>query len=777
MRVPLTWLREYVPVTAPSSEIADRLAVSTAEVERIAHRGVPDVDGNLGLYRVGRVLTANKHPNADRLQLCQVDVGEREPRQIVCGAWNFGAGATVAVALPGAVLSGGRRLERAELRGTVSDGMILSEHELELGPDHSGILVLPGPWEPGTPLSEVIPLAEEVLELETTPNRPDLLSVYGVAREVAALFRLELAPAPAADLPEQLYDAPLSIEVADLEACPRYDGRLFRSVEIGQSPPWLRARLLAAGMRPISNVVDATNYVMLALGNPTHAFDWDKLAEGRIVVRLAREGETLQTIDGTERTLAADDLVIADAERAVGLAGIMGGLETEVGEATKNVLLETANFEPIRILRSSERHGLRTEGSSRWEKGVDPHLVPHAAALATQLIVSLAGGAEPRGAEIVGELPEKPVVSLRPERVDAIAGIEVPGARQREILERLGFEVDDGSGVLARVVGSTPWTVIVPTWRARDVTREIDLVEEVVRIHGLDQVPFTLPLRSVVSGRLTREQRARRLVEDALVGAGFFEAFTSTLVAEDTSAEALRLPEPLSAEQAILRTTLLQGLVGAARHNLAAGNEEIALFEVARVYLPTGERLPQERIHVGGICEGGFFRAKGAVEVVYDALHVEPRFHRSAEPFLHSGKAARADAGWVGELHPALLPGEWGAFELDLAALFARIPDRIVYEDVITYPAVRQDLAFVVDEEVLARDLLEAAREAAGRELREARVFDVYRGGQIADGKKSIAFRASFQSPERTLSDADARAIRDRIVSALADRFGAELRA
>ena len=762
MKVPLDWLREYVAVTAPPAEIAGRLAVASAEVERISYRGVPDQDGNLGLYRVGRVVEAGKHPNADRLQLCRVDVGEPEPRQIVCGAWNFGPGATVAVALPGAVLPAGDRLERAKLRGTVSDGMILSERELDLGTDHAGILVLPEPWEPGTPLADVIPLGEPVLELEVTGNRPDLLSVYGLAREVSALFRLDLAPPPGVD-PDLAGDETPDIEVADVAGCPRYVGRLFRDVAVAPSPPWLKARLVGAGMRPISNVVDVTNYVMLALGNPTHAFDAETLGGGRIVVRRAHDGEELRTLDGTLRRLDARDLVIADAERAVALAGIMGGAETEVGDESRTILLETANFEPVGILASSERHALRTEGSNRWEKGVDPHLAPQAAALATELIVSLTGARWTGDVDVHGDLPTRPVVRLRPERASAVVGLDVPTAEQLEILDRLGFELGPEG------------LVTVPTWRARDVTREIDLVEEVARFK-LDDVPFTLPLRRVTFGRLANEQRLRRLVEDALVGAGFAEAYTLSLVRDDPHPGAVRLPVPLSAEQAVLRTTLLDGLVAAARHNVAVGNEGIALFEIARVYLPSGGKLPEERLRVGGIANGGFSRAKGAVELLHAALKVEPRVERAREPFLHPGKAARVESGWVGELHPALLEGSWGVFELDLATLFERAGERILYEDVITYPAVRQDLAFVVDEEVLAGDLVAAAREAAGPELREVRVFDVYRGGQIPEGRKSVALRVAFQSPERTLVDEDARRLRERVVTALAERFGAELR-
>jgi phenylalanyl-tRNA synthetase beta chain len=766
VKVPLSWLREYVAFTASAADLAGRLAIATAEVDRVTHRGVPDTDGNLGLYRVGRVLEAGKHPNADRLQLCSVDVGEAEPRQIVCGAWNFGAGATVAVALPGAVLPDGRTLERAKLRGTVSDGMILSERELELGHDHSGILVLDEPWEPGTLLGDVLPLGDSVLEVEVTGNRPDLLSLYGLAREVAALYRLELAPPPGTDPPPSGEETP-AIEIEDLEGCPRYVGRLFRDVRIGPSPAWLRARLLSAGVRSISNVVDVTNYVMLVFGSPLHAFDHDTLAGGRIVVRRARRGEELTTLDGVLRALDPADLVIADAERAIAFAAVMGGLDTEVRDETTSVLLEAANFEPVGIQTTSERHALRTEGSNRWEKGVDPHLAEPAARLATQLIVELAGARYVGAADVHGELPGRPVVRLRPGRATELVGVEIPEEDQRDALVRLGFEAEDGS-----------W--VVPTWRSRDVTREVDLVEEVARIFGLDRVPFTLPARREMFGRLTLAQRLRRRVEDVLAGAGLSEAYTWSLVRTDPSPDALRLPVPMSADHAILRTTLLEGLVDSASRNVDAGNEGIALFEIARVYLPPGPgggRLPEERWRAGGIVEGGFFRATAAVEVVHDALHVEARVTRAREPFLHPGKAARVDAGWLGELHPGLLEGAWGVFELDLETLFAGVPERILYEDVISFPAVRQDLAFVVSEETLAGELVEAAREAAGPELREARVFDVYRGGQIPAGRKSVAIAVSFQSHERTMSDEDAQALREKIVAALAERFGAELRA
>ena len=760
MRVPVSWLRDYVAIEMPLGELAERLSISSAEVDGIERRGVADTDGNLGLFRVGRVLEAAKHPNADRLQLCRVDVGEGEPRQIVCGAWNFGAGATVAVALPGAVLPNGRQLEQREVRGQLSDGMILAEDEVDLGTDHSGIMVLPE-TEPGTPLSDVLPLVDDVLLVESTGNRPDLLSIYGIAREVAALYDVELAPLPG-EHPEPAGEEPVDITVEDFEGCPRYIGRLFRDVAIGPAPVWLKARLLAAGMRPISNVVDVTNYVMIALGNPLHAFDFAKLHGGKIVVRRAQPGEQLRTLDGVERDLEPTDLMIADADRSVALAGIMGGEETEIGEDTTEVLLEAANFEPTGIYRSSERLRLRTEGSNRWEKGVDPYLAEPAANLATQLLVETAGAYWAGHVDVQGTLPERPVIRYRPQRADEVVGLETPPDDQYALLGRLGFEHrgDD---------------VVAPTWRAHEVTREIDVVEEIARFR-LDEVPFTLPERRAMFGSLTPLQQLQRRVEDVLAGLGLVETYTPSLRESDADASALRLPEPISLELAVLRTRLLPSLVGAARTNAALGARGIQLFEIARVYLP-GAELPNERKHVAAIVEGGWSRAKGVVEALYSALKLEPRFERTSDDLFHPRKTASVQAAVVGELHPLVLEGVWGAFELDLEELLAVVPGEVKYQDVVSYPPVRIDLAFAVPEEVAAGELIEAAREAAGPELREMRPFDLFRGEQVGEGRKSIAFAVSFQSPERTLTDEDAAKLRDRIVEALHERFDAELRA
>ena len=764
MKVPVSWLREYVETTATPDEIARRLSISSLEVERVLDVGVPDTPGNLAHFRVGRVVSAEPHPNADRLQLCQVDVGNPDPQQIVCGAWNFGPGATVAVGLPGAVLPGfPGPLEERPLRGEVSRGMILAEDEIGLGADHAGIMLLPDRLEPGTPLAEVLPLVDQVLDVLPTMNRPDLLSMVGIAREVAGLLDGELRLPDPVD-PPATGARDVDVVVEDLGGCPRYIGRGFSGVAVGPSPQWLRSRLHLAGMRSISNVVDVTNYVMHVWGSPLHAFDRSLLAGGRIVVRRAREGETLRTLDGTLRQLLPSDLLITDGERPVALAAIMGGLESEVSEATTDVLLEAANFEPLGVLKTSERLGLRTEGSNKWEKGVDPYAAEPAAVLASRLLVDLAG-AEPTGSVDVNDgLPERPVVTLRPERTSELIGLDVAREEQRSLLTRLGFDVGDG------------WQVTVPTFRARDVTREVDLVEEVARA-VLDRVPDTMPLRRSVAGHLTPAQRFRRLLEDVLTGAGFSEAYTWSLVAADPDPDALRLPDPMSGEQAVLRTTLLHGLVDAARVNVDAGNPSIRLFELAHVYLPSGDALPEERWALAGIAEGGFAAARRAVEALHAAAHVPLELRRTVRDALHPGKAAETDAGWLGELHPTYLEGSWGVFELDVEALASRLPERILYEDVVTYPANRQDIAVAVAEDVEAGAIVAAAREAGGAELRDARVFDVYHGDQVGPGRKSVALHLVFQAPDRTLTDDEADVARARIVDALRERVGAELRA
>ncbi len=762
MRVPVSWLRDYVAMDMPLAELASRLSVAAAEIEGIEAKGVADEGGNLGLFRIGKVVEAEKHPNADRLQITKVDVGEAEPRSIVCGAWNFGVGATVGVALPGSTLPNGLTLARRAVRGLVSHGMIRAADEIGLGGDHDGIMLLPE-TAPGTPLGDVLPLVDHVLLVESTGNRPDLQSIYGIAREIATLYDLPLRDlsglSPTGGLSQVSGSVPVRID--DFAGCPRYIARRFEGLTVGQSPMWLRARLYLAGLRSISNVVDTTNYVMLATGSPLHAFDFATIRGGEIVVRRAAAGEKLRTLDGVDRELVADDLVIADSERAVALAGIMGGEETEIGESAASILLEAANFEPYSVFRTSERLRLRTDASGRYEKGVDPHAAEIAADLATAMLLELAGGELVAASDVHDGLPERPVVPFRPSRADQVIGVATPPERQYELLAKLGFEQQGES-------------VVVPTWRGRDVVREIDVVEEIARFR-LEDVPFTLPARREMFGTLTRAQSLRRRVEDALVGLGFAETYTPSLVPDDETS--WKLPEPISVDFTALRTSLLPSLIEAVRRNIDAGARRIALFEIARVYLPAGGDLPDEHVRVAGICEGGFFQTKGVVETLYAALKGEPEFARASHDLFHPGKTASTAAGIFGELHPRELEGEWGAFELDLTELFAAAHEPVTYADVISYPAVRQDIAVAVADDLPVGELVAAAREAAGEELREIRVFDVYRGDQVAAGKKSVAFSVAFQSSERTLSEDDATRLRDAIVAGLSQRFDAELRA
>ena len=656
------------------------------------------------------------------------------------------------------MLPNGLELEQRKVRGEISDGMILAEDEVGLGGEHSGIMLLPE-TEPGTPLGDVLPLVDHVLLVEATGNRPDLQSVYGLAREIATLYDLSLTAAVGGLSPDTPRADGRRSGSTTSKAARATSAGCSRTSRSGQSPQWLRTRLFLAGQRPISNVVDVTNYVMLALGNPLHAFDFTALHGGQIIVRRAAGGEKLTTLDSVARELAADDLVIADADRAVALAGIMGGEETEIGEATTTVLLEAANFEPYGIFRTSERQKLRTEGSNRWEKGVDPYLAEQAADVATRLLLETAGGTWTADSDVKGALPERPVIAFRPERADEVIGIATPPERQFAILDRLGFDRREGE-------------VVAPTWRARDVTREIDVVEEIARFR-LEDVPFTLPARREMNGALTRDQQLRRRVEDALVGLGFAEIYTPSLRPDDDTP--WKLPEPISVDFTALRTSLLPSLVEAARRNVDAGSRGIALFEIARVYMPAGD-LPAEAPTVAGIAEGGFLHVKGVVEALYRAVKAEPAFSRWSHPLLHPGKSAITDAGILGELHPRELEGEWGVFELDLRSLFDAAGGPVIYHDVITYPAIRQDIAVAVPEEIPVGELVAAAREAAGEELREIHVFDVYRGDQVGPGKKSVAFSVAYQASDRTLAEEDAVRLRTAIVAALTEKFGAELR-
>lgn len=806
MKVPLSWLHEYVQPDLDAAALAERLALTGTEVERVVHHGVPAVDG----FVIGRVLSAEQHPDADRLRVCMVDLGDEQPAQIVCGAPNVAAGQTVAVAQPGAVMPDGTRLRKAKLRGVESHGMILSEPELEIGVERAGIMVLADDGlVPGTSLADVLPIATDVLELEITPNRPDCLGVYGVAREVHAATGAALAPEPWAEDPGsdgEVADAAVTVET---DRCKRFMARVFEDVTVGPSPGWLKARLMAAGMRPISNVVDVTNYAMLLSGQPLHAFDLDRVAGRRLIVRDGREGDELETLDGELRKLDPGMVVICDSAGPTSLAGVMGGARSEVQDDTTRVLLESAVWDGPNIQRTSTRLALRSEASGRYEKGLAPEQAQDALALATRLLVELCGARVAPGTLDVdppaGRDAANAVIRLRDARVSGLLGAPIERARSAEILSALGFGVaqaDDGLDVT------------VPAFRRNDVTREADLIEEVARIDGVDKLPATLPASGHAVGRLTPAQTSKRLAADTLAAAGLHEAIGWSWSAPDL-ADRLRLPvddprraavvveNPMSAEHAQMRTTLLGSLLDVARRNVTHGTPDVAVFEAGAVYRPrAGEELPAEPHTVGVLLTGAvrpaswrepappvadFFAAKGVLAALLGALRVDWTVVKGDEPFLHPGRAAAvvvagSPVGWLGELHPSIaaeweLSGAVAAFEIDLDAVIAAVPGPVRYADYTSFPEVRQDLAVVVPQTVAAAQVVAAVRAAGGPLLGAVEVFDVYRGAQIGEDEVSLALRLAFRSPERTLTDDEVAERRAAIETALAEQVGGRIRA
>jgi phenylalanyl-tRNA synthetase beta chain len=801
MRLSLEWLHQYCRPDLDAHQLATRLALTGTEVERIEHHGPQNIDR----FVVGRVLQAQRHPQADRLSVCLVDIGNNEPSQIVCGAPNVAAGQTVAVAQPGAVMPDGTPLATATLRGVESHGMILAEDELALGTDHAGIVVLESNGlKPGTPLANLIPLATDVLVLEITPNRPDCLGVYGVAREVHATTNAPLNPPPWRDDPGSegpIEQAAIEVQTPN-ELCLRFTARVFEGVKIGPSPPWLKARLMAAGQRPISNVVDITNYVLLETGQPLHAFDLDRVAGHRLIVRQAHANETMRTLDGQLRQFDERMVLIADDEGPTSIAGVMGGERSEVSETTTRVLMEVATWNGPNIHRTALKLGLRSEASSRFEKQLQPEQALEAQAVATRLMVELAGARlVPGTIDIGGAGPTPPTIRLRDSRVSGLLGVPIPRARCKEILEALQFTVSETEEGL---------DVAPPPFRRADITREADVVEEVARIDGVDKLPPTLPSRHGASGRLSRRQTLRRRAVDALTAQGLYEvvgwSFAPPELAKKLRLEhhrAVELLNPMSSSEAELRTTLLGSLLDIAARNRSRGARTIRMFELGKAYLPTGEPLPQEPELIAALVSGpvrpstwrdqappiaDFFSAKGAVAAVLDLLRVNWTVERAGEPFLHPGRAAAImidgqRAGWVGEIHPLVL-ADWdlddgvvAAFEVDLDVVLERVPGAAQYADLATFPVVHEDLAVVVPDTIAAEGVGETMLSAGAPLLASAELFDAYRDPeQIGPDHVSLAFHLEFRAPDRTLTDEEVAAKREEIAVALQEKLGGTVR-
>jgi phenylalanyl-tRNA synthetase beta chain len=821
MRVPLTWLHEYCAPDLDSFALAERLAMTGTEVERVETHGVSGLEH----FVIGKVMEARRHPDADRLSICQVDTGDGGASQIVCGAPNVATGQTVAVGKPGSVMPDGTVLKTAKLRGEPSHGMILAEDELSIGSDHEGIMVLDDALAPGTPLATVLPIADEVLVLEVTPNRPDCLGVYGVAREVHAATGAPLKPPPwTEDLGSAggLASARVSVET---ELCRRFTARVFDGVVVGPSPRWLKARLMAAGQRPISNVVDITNYVMLLTGQPLHAFDLDRVAGAELTVRRAAEGEQMQTLDGQTRTLDSETVLIADGDGPTSIAGVMGGARSEVSAETTRVLMEAATWEGANIHRTSLALGLRSEASGRNEKGLEPESALDAQVLATRLMVEVCGATVAPGTiDIAGasgaaeaHAPARAwsptplqTIRLREARVSGLLGIEIPRAHQTEILTALGFACVEASDPPSG--GRRGLDVTVPALRRSDVTREADLIEEVARIGALSQLPATLPPRRGASGRLTARQRLRRSAADAMCAQGLSEIVGWSFEGPEMSQRlrigdrpALTLRNPMSAEQSRLRTTLLGSLLDAVARNHARGADRLALFESGPVYLPGEDGAAAEPRHIAALTCGAvrpaswraptppaadFLSAKGSLGGLLDTLRVpwDVATFDDPPPYLHPGRCAQVHvgagatpAGWLGELHPSVAAG-WdldqviAGFELDLdlVAEHVVIP---AFRDVTSFPEVREDLAVIVADMVPAATVIAVVREAGGKLLVGVEIFDVYRDAErVGEGHVSLALRLRFAAEERTLTDAEVSGRRKRIVKALAAELQGRVR-
>jgi phenylalanyl-tRNA synthetase beta chain len=818
MRVPLNWLREYCDPPLDVRAIEERLTMTGTKVEAVHRHGVGSTDG----FVVGRVLDCDQHPDADRLKVCTVDLGDERPATIVCGAPNVAAGQTVAVARPGATMPDGVEIKRAKLRGVVSEGMILAASELEIGDGSEGIVVLDeltldAELAPGTPLADVLPIATDVLELEITPNRPDCLGVFGVARELHAATAgtsasAALAPEPwLDDVGSEGRVAAAEVSVLCPDLCPRFTARVFEDVTVGPSPLWLQARLLAAGQRPINNVVDVTNYAMLLSGQPLHAFDLDRVAGQRLTVRRARDGEQVETLDGQTRELDSEMIVIDDADGPTSIAGLMGGARSEVVPETTRVLMEVATWSGPSIHRASWRLGLRSEASSRFEKGLQPEQCMHAQALAARLMVECCGARVLAGTiDVGGPPPALRRLRLREQRVQAILGVPVPVTRQREILQALDFSCETAPDGL---------DVTVPALRRDDVTREVDLIEEVARVDGVDRLPATLPARRGAAGMLTHAQRVRRDAEDAMTGRGLNEvvgwSFTEPalldrllLGPEHPLRRVVRLQNPLSDAQSIMRPTLLGSLLDSARHNAARNGPDVAIFESGTVYRAVdpgsdGATGADEHHALGALLTGAlaprswrgdppladFFAAKALLAALLDRFHVDWSVLEERWPFLHPGRSAAVVAqaqtgetvrlGFVGEVHPTVAQA-WdlertAAFAVDLGKLAEVAPEVVSFRAFGAFPTLRQDIAVTVPDEVAARRVLDALREAAGDTLDAAEIFDVYSGAQVGAGRRSLGVALAFRAEDRTLTDEDVAPVRERIVAALA-QLGGELR-
>ena len=824
MQVSLRWLQDYVDIEMDADDLAERLTMAGLEVESIEHRE-PSLKGVV----VGQITAIRPHPRADKLSLCDVTDGQNV-YVVVCGAPNIQRGDLVPLAKTGAILPGGTIIEEAVIRGERSAGMLCSEVELGIGSDASGVMILSRPQGDelaaglkfalseahekalalGDELKNALDIGDIVFTIGITPNRPDCLSVIGIAREIAALTGKKLKiPVFALQENEDDVEQLTSVQIEDPDLCPRYTARIIKDITIKPSPLWMRLRLEGAGMRSINNIVDVTNFVMLEMGQPLHAFDYYSLAERRIVVRRSREGEAFTTLDGKERLLKRDILLICDGEKPVAIGGIMGGINSEVNDHTATVLLESAYFDPASIRLSGKWLGMTTDAAFRFERGIDSEGVIRAQNRAAHLMAELAGGVICRG--IIDRYPHllKRVanIPLRVKRVREIAGADIVPEEVPRILESLEMVV--------RPDNQTRDTYLVtpPSFRV-DIEREIDLIEEVIRIRGYDSIPTTLPAITMAPAKSETRKSLENRVKGILTGSGYSEVISFSFVSpqwtdylgiaeDDERSQGVRIKNPLAEDQSVMRTTMLPGLLEAMKRNNNLSSFDLKLFEVGRVFFRRGkDELPCERNHIACLLTGvqddeswhskrmaDYYDLKGCVERIFTDLRIrgDIEFRSGArEPFLHPGKsgviiAGERYAGYLGELHPDVVEAldfRNTAFvmEIDLDVLTAVFSGRICYRDISRFPSITRDVALLVEKRIEADKLLGLVREAGEELLEKVCIFDIYEGKGIPEGLRGIGLRFTYRSPEKTLTDDEITGVHGRIVEKVITATGSKIR-
>ena len=795
MLVSINWLKDYADIQVPVDEFCDRMILSGSNIETVEPYGT-----KFSKIMVGRILKIEQHPDADRLVVCTLDVGEEEPIQIVTGAKNVFEGATVPVIRHGGKLPDGTVIKKGKLRGVMSNGMLCSAAEMGYEDKVINTLIKDGIWilddsfAPGTDIADALELRDHVVDFEITPNRPDCLSMIGMAREAAAVFGTELKyPDTTISAAEGDVRDYVDVEVKRPDLCPRYTAHVITDIKVEQSPWWLQRRLMHAGMRPINNIVDITNFVMMEYGQPIHSFDAKTIAGGKIIVDVSKEGDKFTTLDGTERELPEGILMINDAEKQVGIAGIMGGLNSEITEDTKTVILEVANFNGDSIRSSSKKLTLRTEASSRYEKGIDANLCEEAAERVCHLIELLGCGKVAGGVvDVYPEVQKANPVDVRVSRVNHVLGTDISKEDMVKIFESLEMKCDVSGDVI---------TVTPPTVR-QDLETEVDYVEEVARMFGYDKLPTSIPKGSEVA-RLTPQEEARKKARDILTSLGLDEILTYSFVnpksvdkvnVSDTDISKrnfVKLINPLGDDSSVMRTMLTPNMMDVLAKNYAKGNKDVKLFEIGRIFNNVPINCDGQPAEAEGLCIGmyggdtDFFELKGVIDELLSLMGMDQPIYEAEKnlPMYHPGRCANIIyngelLGTMGEMHPDVserygIDGRVYTCELLFSIIMLHAKSEILYQPLPKYPAVTRDISLTVDEAVTVGAISEVIRENGGALLEDAALFDVYRGKQVGEGKKSVAFALTYRDAEKTLTDDEVNAVHSKVLEALKEQLGA----